>query len=203
LQAFVLAGLAGRKKFARICGVSKLFGEFQIRAGVTFPPKRGMPMRISYRTTDEVNLDLAMRLAENCAMTLDVLWPKDPAPDGLFDVVLYDLDCLSPREREEVWEALLDRPVQSPVAVHGHCLEERQMLFLRQQGVVAAQNLGQEIFAGMRLMVGRMGNGTPPPGEQFPQVISTGNRCHCTRPSLGEIGTEKGEIHHSVDWKKV
>ncbi len=40
-------------------------------------------MHVAYLTTDEVNRDLALRLAEKCSISLDPLLPRDPPPEPL------------------------------------------------------------------------------------------------------------------------
>jgi hypothetical protein len=53
-------------------------------------------MLIGYRTIDEVNEDTARQLAQACGVRLYPLWPREAPPDGGFDAVLYDRDCLPP-----------------------------------------------------------------------------------------------------------
>ena len=64
-------------------------------------------MRLAYLTTDEVNQDLAIRIAADCGTTLALLSPRDPPPNGRFDAVLYDWDFWPLHLRREVLEELL------------------------------------------------------------------------------------------------
>jgi hypothetical protein len=55
---------------------------------------------IAYLTTDEVNLDLADRLATECGAILYPLSFRDGPPNGAFEAVLCDWDSLPPLWRK-------------------------------------------------------------------------------------------------------
>jgi hypothetical protein len=98
-------------------------------------------MRIAYLTTDEVNLDYAARFAEGIGATLSQLFPKDPAPDGRFDAVLYDLDSLPPKERRELLSHLLGGDLPCPRGVHSYNLTRKQVAGLRRRGITVVRRL--------------------------------------------------------------
>src|SRR5262249_18156562 len=77
-----------------LCTVPELRGRFPF-------PFRRTAVLIAYLTTDEVNLDLADRLATECGATLYPLSFQDGPPSGAFDAVLYDWDYLSPPWRQQ------------------------------------------------------------------------------------------------------
>src|SRR5262245_46838320 len=99
-------------------------------------------MRIAYLTTDEVNRELAMRLAAGQGARLEVLWPGDEPPDGRVDAVVYDLDCLPVGLRQEVLSKLAAAAAPWPAAVHGYALGGDQVRALRKRGVVVRRRLG-------------------------------------------------------------
>jgi hypothetical protein len=92
-------------------------------------------MRIAYLTTDEVNLHLAEGMAAACGLTLYPLWPRESPPDGGFDAVLYDWDCLPQPERQKLLAELLAGPRPRAVALHGYNLEDGQAEALRRHSV--------------------------------------------------------------------
>ena len=98
-------------------------------------------MRIAYLTTDEVNQDLAVRLAGAQGVRLEVLWPRDEPPDGHFDAVVYDLDCLPPCLRQEILSSLASAAAPWPVAVHSYALAGEQVKELRGRGVAVHRRL--------------------------------------------------------------
>jgi len=113
-------------------------------------------MRIAYRTTDEVNPDLARRWAQMCGCQVIPLSPHDPLPNGDFDAVIYDLDHLLPPLRQQVLTTLLSGPLHGPVAVHSYNLRQRQADALRARGVMVRRRLEREIFARLRREVSRI-----------------------------------------------
>src|SRR3954467_11650758 len=114
-------------------------------------PEGALPMQFAYLTLDEMNQDLAARLADAAGVELDVLSFHAPAPDGPFDAVLYDLDYL-PDDRRA---ALLATPAAGcrgkPVAVHGYHPSAGAGRALRRQGVLVARHLDAELFVRLRL----------------------------------------------------
>jgi hypothetical protein len=103
-------------------------------------------MRIAYLSTDEVNHALAQRLAAADGSHLDLLWLRDPPPDGQFDAVLCDLDSWPASLRAEVLSRLLAATPFLPVAVHSYGPEEEQTEALRSRGVTVFNQLGPEVF---------------------------------------------------------
>jgi hypothetical protein len=101
-------------------------------------------MRIAYLTTDEVNQDLALRLAADGGLTLCPRDPRDPPPDGEFDAVLYDWDSWPADQKKRVLTGLLAGPVLRPVALHSYGLEESQAEALRRNGVLIFDRLEPE-----------------------------------------------------------
>jgi hypothetical protein len=102
-------------------------------------------MLIAYLTTDDVNQDLALRLAEDCGETLCPLPPRE-APDDSFDAVVYDLDFLPPSLRESVLAELSSGRPLRPAAVHGYNLDERQEEVLLKNGVAVFRRLDADVF---------------------------------------------------------
>jgi hypothetical protein len=91
-------------------------------------------MRIAYLTTDEVNKDLALRLAAQWDVTVCPLEPRDPPPDGQFDAVLYDWDHWPADRRPRTLTPASARPMRQPVALHSYGLEQEQARALRRGG---------------------------------------------------------------------
>jgi hypothetical protein len=110
-------------------------------------------MRIAYRTTDEVNQDLALEFAQRQGITLCVLEPRDPAPDGSFDAVLYDWDYWPAERKAEVLADLLGEPSAQPVAVHSYQFDLEQAEALRRRGIVLHRLLEPGVFAALRQAV--------------------------------------------------
>ena len=103
-------------------------------------------MRIAYLTTDEVNEQLAVDLANECGASLHVLSLRDSPPDGEFDAVLYDLDYFPTPQRQKLLSDLLAGPSPHRVALHSYNLEEYQIDALRGNGIAVHRRLGSEIF---------------------------------------------------------
>ena len=98
-------------------------------------------MRIAYMNTDEVNGALAEQIAVACGAVVRTVLPKDPAPGGQFDAILYNLDDVPREERSVLLEELRLGKPHSPTAVHGYDLTDEQVRTLRQNGVAAARRL--------------------------------------------------------------
>jgi hypothetical protein len=112
-------------------------------------------MLFAYLTLDEVNQNLAERLAADAGVGLEVLSFRDAAPAGQFDAVLYDLDFLPDDRRQQLLADLSAGRRVEPVAVHGYCLTGRQARALRRRGVLVARKLRPELFARLRTVAGR------------------------------------------------
>ncbi len=109
-------------------------------------------MLVAYLTTDPTNQELAAAFAARCGATLCPLFPRDERPDGRFDAVLYDLDYLPPRLREEVLTELLANPPDPPAGVHTYNLGEEEVKALSTRGVVVFRRLRPALF---RILLGQ------------------------------------------------
>jgi hypothetical protein len=107
-------------------------------------------MRIAYLTTDEVNQDLAVRLAGAQGVRLEVLWPRDAPPDGHFDAVVYDLDSLPPCLRQQILSDLAAASAPWPVAVHSYALSGEQVKVLRGREVAVHPRLTARLLRQLR-----------------------------------------------------
>ncbi len=112
-------------------------------------------MRVAYVTTDEVNQELATRMAEDCGATLDSLSPRDPPPDGQYEAVLYDLDFLPHDSGRAILAQLLAGPASRPVAVHSYQLATRQVTALRRRGCAVYPRLEPRVFRQLRSAAAR------------------------------------------------
>jgi hypothetical protein len=99
-------------------------------------------MRIAYLTTDEVNKDLALRLAAQWHMTVCPLEPRDPPLDGEFDAVLCDWDHWPTDQRPKTLNGASATSVRRPVAVHSYGVEKHQARALRRMGILFFDRLG-------------------------------------------------------------
>lgn len=103
-------------------------------------------MLVAYLTTDEVNQELAVQMAEDCGVTLYLLSLHEAPPNGQFNAVLYDWDCLPLQWRREVLaELLLGRPPHS-LALHSYSLDDKHVEALDVNGVAVFQRLEPEVF---------------------------------------------------------
>jgi hypothetical protein len=109
-------------------------------------------VKIAYLSTDEVNQDLAERLAAKSRVGLDLVSPRDPAPNGEYDAVVYDLDSWPQPQRAEVLSRLGNGRTLHAVAVHSYSLDEDQVEALRAQGVFVHRRLDAEVFEVLRAM---------------------------------------------------
>jgi hypothetical protein len=103
-------------------------------------------MRVAYLSTDEVNQDLATRLAQAAGATLCPLAPKDPPPDGACDAVLCDWDFWPEDRRRELLAGPPSAPPLCPLAVHGYGLADGPAEALRRRGVAVYATLQPEVF---------------------------------------------------------
>jgi hypothetical protein len=114
-------------------------------------------MRIAYVTTDEVNTDLARRWGRTCRCKVDIVFPRDPLPNGQYEAVIYDLDYLLSPLREQVLKNLQVGPPPCRIAaVHSYHLRQRQANHLRARGVLVRRRLERGIFARLRRELARM-----------------------------------------------
>jgi hypothetical protein len=108
-------------------------------------------MRIAYLTTDAVNEDRALEMAQRHGITLCPLAPGDGPPDGSFDAVLCDWDYWP--AREEVLEELLAGPAARPVALHSYNVGPDQAAALRRRGVAVHRHLRAAVLGSLRQAV--------------------------------------------------
>jgi hypothetical protein len=107
-------------------------------------------MRIAYLTTDVVNRNLALELAQWRGITLYPQEPREAAPCGSFDAVLYDWDFWPAERKEDVLTELLSGPVAPPVALHRYQVDPEQAEALRRHGVLVWRILETCLFASLR-----------------------------------------------------
>lgn len=112
-------------------------------------------MNIAYLTTDEVNRDLAVRLAEASGMSLEPLTPRDVPTEVPVDAVLYDVDFLPPVHRQEVLAALAAGASPRPAAVHSYSLNKGLARALRRQHVAVSKRLDSRLFRKLRRLIAR------------------------------------------------
>jgi hypothetical protein len=77
--------------------------------------------------------------------------PHDEPPDGQFEAILYDLDCLPSKERQTVLDRLLSVQTRGPVGVHSYHLDEVQTEALSRNGVVVTSRLEAALLHELRL----------------------------------------------------
>jgi hypothetical protein len=104
---------------------------------------------LAYLSHDEVNLDLARRLADAAGAVLCPLFVRHKESAASFDAVLCDLDCLPAAERAGTLKALLAGPVTCPVAVHSHSLERAEVQALRAKGVAVSRRLHEGVVTNL------------------------------------------------------
>ena len=103
-------------------------------------------MLIAYLTTDEVNQDLAMLMAEECGQALCLLSLSHAPPNGEFDAAVYDLDHLPAQRQQAILGEMLAGRAAHPVAVHSYNLEDDCVEALRRQAVTVYRTLQSEVF---------------------------------------------------------
>src|SRR5262245_7053009 len=104
-------------------------------------------MRIAYLTLDEVNRHLALTLADDHGVSLDVQARPEGIGEREYDAVLYDRDSFPPEERQANLTAVLACPLNKPVAVHGYFFSADQLHVLRQRRAIVTRRLRAEVFA--------------------------------------------------------
>lgn len=127
-------------------------------------------MRIAYLTTDDVNQNLALHLAAGCRVNLITVWPRDPAPDGQFDALLYDLDYLPLPQRQEILAELAGKRPSCPVAVHSYSLADDLVAALRRNQVTVFRRLDPEVFQFLRRAIRQASETVRPKADQLEHV---------------------------------
>lgn len=103
-------------------------------------------MLIAYLTTDEVNEQLALHMAEEIGQTLCSLAPGDAPPDEDFDAAVYDWDYLPVRQQQAIRAQLLAGQGVRPAAIHGYNLDDNFVEALRRHDVAVYRVLQPELF---------------------------------------------------------
>jgi hypothetical protein len=106
-------------------------------------------MLIAYVTTDEVNEQLALQMAEENGETLCPLSPSDGPPDEDFDAVVYDWDYLPVQLQQAILAELSAGKAVWPAVVHGYNIDPDHVRALRRQNVAVYRTLRPEIFRRM------------------------------------------------------
>jgi hypothetical protein len=101
---------------------------------------------LAYLTTDEVNEDIAVRLAVKYNAILVPLFPRDTPPDTEYDAVLYDFDFLPEESRQKIVNDLLSAPAKRPVALHSFNVDDRLRQDLQAKGVRVFRRLRVDCF---------------------------------------------------------
>jgi hypothetical protein len=105
----------------------------------------GIAMRIAYRTLDDVNRDLATRLAARAG--IDVLSPGIGECVESFDAVVYDLDHLPTDFRDRLLSELASGQLTQVVGVHSYNLTDGQRRALRRRGICVRRRLGKVLMS--------------------------------------------------------
>lgn len=123
---------------------------------------KGIAMFFAYVTTDGILAQLAVKLAEECGVTLCPQSPEDGPvsanscaalldaesgglagpSNGRFNALLFDWDSLSPEQRQRIPPGTNS----DLIAVHGHDLDCRVADTLREHGVVVFRYLDLPLF---------------------------------------------------------
>ena len=106
-------------------------------------------MLIAYVTTDEVNEQLALQMAEENGETLCPLSPCDAPPDEDFDAVVYDWDYLPVQLQQGILAGLLAGEAPCPAVLHGYNVDHGCVSALRRQNVAVYRTLRPEVFRGL------------------------------------------------------
>src|SRR5262249_37109816 len=110
-----------------------------------FPSGDGV-MRIGYLTLDEVNENLARRLAARFRVQLERLSFCDDSAEQHYDARLYEVDYLTPGDRQRLFARMINRSVDTPVAMHGFHLSRRDVRSLRAAGIAVFRRLKPKVF---------------------------------------------------------
>jgi hypothetical protein len=114
-----------------------LQGQIQLEANI---------VRIAYLTLDEVNQHLALNLADEQNVCLEVQARPDNIIGREYDAVIYDPDSFPPNERPTNLTTILTCPLNKPVAVHSYCISPDQADILLRRGALTARQLGAGLF---------------------------------------------------------
>ena len=106
-------------------------------------------MLIAYVTTDEVNEQLALQMAEESGETLCPLAPCDGPPDEDFDAVVYDWDYLPAQLQQTILAELLDGKAPWPAALQSYHIDHGCVKALRRQNIAVYRTLQPKMFRQM------------------------------------------------------
>jgi hypothetical protein len=112
-------------------------------------------MIVSYLTSDELNATLARRLARSCGVGLQLLGPKEIQYARFCDLVLCDLDNLSPVERDALLGSCSPGGQQGRLVLHSYRLSEEQMAKYRKMGILAFRRLARPVFQMLKQILDR------------------------------------------------
>ena len=122
-------------------------------------------MRIAYVSTDEVNQDLAERIAAKHGVGVCKRLPTDRKPDDQCDAVLYNLDDIPPAERSALIEGFRSGKLDHPTAVHGYDITDEEARTLSRNGVSAARRLRSDLLCILFTAACRNRETVPPDGD--------------------------------------
>src|SRR5260370_19668657 len=106
-------------------------------------------MKLAYISTDEVNQDLAVQLADECGIAVYSVRYVNARRHDAFDALLYDWDSLPWIRRRDIFLASV-ASATCPVAVHGFSLDDEIAEALHQDGVAVFRRLEPRIFTTLR-----------------------------------------------------
>jgi hypothetical protein len=104
-------------------------------------------VRIAYLTFDDVNQHLALALADERGVSLDVHARPEGIRERDYQAVLYDQDSFPLDEHSANLTAVLACPPHMTVAIHGYEISADQLQVMRHRGAIVARRLGAGMFA--------------------------------------------------------
>jgi hypothetical protein len=146
-------------------------------------------MRVAYLTTDEVNQELALQMAEKCGITLCLFEPRDDPPGNDYDAVLYDWDSWPAERRREALAQMLAGPLPHAVALHGHNLDDDQAEALFRHAVAVSRCLQPHVFRFLRLAVITV-RAAKAVGRTRPDDSATGRRDSAARAPIRPLARQ-------------
>ncbi len=103
-------------------------------------------MFIAYVSPDEVHQDLAAQLAEERGVTLVSFAALAEMPLVPYPAVIYDVDYLTPEDRQRVFDELTGTPPTHVAGVHSYNLNAGRQKALRRNGVAVHRRLAAAWF---------------------------------------------------------
>jgi hypothetical protein len=101
---------------------------------------------VAYVSHDPLNSSDTEALLAARGARMDLIWLRDPPPNGAYAAILYDLDFLPATDREGILKELTAGPLTGRRGVHWHGLEEEQIAALEARGVVASRTLNGDLI---------------------------------------------------------